>query len=553
MECYSPIPEISGISPVSQTPSNQITDLLLGVPAFGASTVTDVPDECITAYHNTPVQDFTLTNGTRAQSIDYTDPAYTHFTHGTGRTIIYKLPNLSAVTGASTALLLDRALGIRLANRISVFLSVDGVNWQRIYNNRSITNENDKTIVQIQMDFDNAYKASWVRFDIGVMCHVWMDHLSLYGTTAIPETAIEPVNDGNAKPASLLYPNKYPSYDDLCGIKNIWLAYNCMPPEVLAEEALAKLDKYTVEEAKVYVGYYNKEGKLEDTFFDSALFLPYSRFTYSKHYKSADGWKYYIDNLFADGENVDALNEAVGIVGKELGVDFKLKLFFSIFHTAPHYGSFPEKFGDIDDDGIDEDLSKLEDKIKVTKWMIDTQIARLNEKERKNLELSGFYWFEEEIASDNPYEYEVMEFASNYVHSLGYKLIWIPYYQAAGYTEWQENGFDVACMQPNYAFNPNVPLKRLYDNAAQCKRLGMCYELEINQVEVPSDSDKYKEYLEAGVSEGFMHTIKMYYQDCRAFWIAYNSKDEFIRSVYDDTYLFAKEKLVKPMRMPKQD
>ena len=123
-------------------------------------------------------------------------------------------------------------------------------------------------------------------------------------------------------------------------------------PEALAEEALAKLDKYTVEEAKVYVGYYNKEGKLEDTFFDSALFLPYSRFTYSKHYKSADGWKYYIDNLFADGENVDALNEAVGIVGKELGVDFKLKLFFSIFHTAPHYGSFPEKFGDIDGDGL---------------------------------------------------------------------------------------------------------------------------------------------------------------------------------------------------------
>ena len=52
----------------------------------------------------------------------------------------------------------------------------------------------------------------------------------------------------------------------------------------------------------------------------------------------------------------------------------------------------------------------MENKIKVTKWMIDTQIARFNEKERKNLTLSGFYWFEEEINYENPHEFQVMFF-----------------------------------------------------------------------------------------------------------------------------------------------
>ncbi len=551
MDCYKPIADTIGVSPAASNPSEAVTDLLLGVPAFGIAADDFITDECSTAYFNTPLEELALTNGVFAKSTDYLDPAYTHFTHGTGRTVIYKLNNISAVKGCSASFLFDRKAGIRLPNRFYVFLSEDGKSWQRVLRQRAITTNSECDIVKINVDFDKTYKASWVRFDIGVMCHTWIEHISLYGSTAIPETAVSPVDDNTVGLGGRVYPNAYPTYDDLCGVKNIWLAYNCMPPE--ADEEAMKLDKYSYEEALAYVGYYNKEGKLEDTFFDAALFLPYSRFTYSKHYKSAEGWKYYVDNVFAEGKNVDALNEAVGTVAKELKVDFKLKLFFSIFHTAPYYGDFPEKFGDIDGDGIDEDLTTLEGKIKVTKWMIDTQIARLNEKERKNLELCGFYWFEEDIASDNPFEYEVLEFAGNYVHSLGYKFIWIPYYQAAGYTEWKQNGFDVACMQPNYAFNPNVPLKRLYDNAKQCKRFGLCYELEINQVLVPSDSDKYKEYLEAGVAEGFMHTIKMYYQDCRAFWIAYNSKDEFIRSVYDDTYLFAKEKLVAPMRMKKDN
>ena len=63
-----------------------------------------------------------------------------------------------------------------------------------------------------------------------------------------------------------------------------------------------------------------------------------------------------------------------------------------------------------------------------------------------------------------------MEYTKNYVHSLGYKLIWIPYYQAWGYDRWKENGFDVACVQPNYSFAKVANKQRLYDNADLLKK-----------------------------------------------------------------------------------
>jgi hypothetical protein len=181
--------------------------------------------------------------------------------------------------------------------------------------------------------------------------------------------------------------------------------------------------------------------------------------------------------------------------------------------------------------------------------MIDTQIARFNEKERKNLTLAGFYWFEEEINYENPHEFQVMFFVRDYLHSLGYKMIWIPYYQASGFGDWKELGFDVACMQPNYAFRTDIPKKRLYDNAALTKRYGLCYELEINDSYAPEFYDRYKEYLEVGIETGFMNTVKMYYQGGRTFYDMYMSKDPFAHSVYDDTYLFAKRKLEKPIRL----
>ncbi|MBR5779005.1 MAG: DUF4855 domain-containing protein [Clostridia bacterium] len=547
MNYYKPFQSPCGISPASEHPSSEKVDLLLGLPVYGVSAEAPIVDSFCSPQFNTPEEEFTLTNGEKAKAPVFDDPALTRLTRGNSRTIYYKLPNLSAVSGFSLSMLLQKKqMGVRLPERIDLFVSEDGAAWQRVYKLRGVPVASDPSVWSVEYDFDKIYKASWIRLDIGTLTHIWPENFSVYGTTLIPETAVSPVEDGATKEREALFVDRYPTYEELGGIHNICLAYHCYPPEKDRPTSC-----FSVDEMLPYVGYYDKEGNLKDTFFDSFLFLPYSAFTYSSHYKSADGWKYYIDNAFADGKNIDALDIAAEKVGSELGVDCNIKVFLTMFHTVPTYGDFPEKFGDLDGDGVDEDLSVLENKIKVTKWMIDTQIARFNEKERKNLTLAGFYWFEEEINYENPHEFQVMFFVRDYLHSLGYKMIWIPYYQASGFGNWKELGFDVACMQPNYAFRTDIPKKRLYDNAALTKRYGLCYELEINDSYAPEFYDRYKEYLEVGIETGFMNTVKMYYQGGRTFYDMYRSKDEFARSVYDDTYLFAKEKLVAPIRLKK--
>ncbi len=547
MNYYKPFDAPCGVSPISENPSFVKTDLLLGLPVYGVSSEAPIVDNFCSPQFNTPEEEFTLTNGKTAEKPSYDDPALTRFTRGNSRTVYYKLPNLSAASGLAISMLLQkRDMGVRLPERVDVYLSEDGKAWQRVYNQRGVPVAEDPSVWRIEVDFEKVYKTSWIRFDIGTLSHIWPENFSLYGTTAIPETAVSPVDDGFIKEREALFMNRFPTPDELFGIQNICLAYNCFPPE---KEHEGSKSSFSLQEILPYVGYYDKEGNIKDTFFDSFLFLPYSAFTYSAHYKCAEGWKYYVENTFAEGKNVNALDAAAEKVGAELGIECKPKVFLTIFHTAPTYGDFPEKFGDIDGDGVDEDISTLDAKIKATKWMIDTQIARFNEKNYKNISLCGFYWFEEEINYENPHEFQVMSFARDYLHSMGYKMIWIPYYQASGFGDWKKLGFDVACMQPNYAFNTAVPKQRLYDNAMLTKRYGLCYELEINDTYAPEYYDRYKEYLEVGMETGFMDSVKMYYQGGRTFYDMYMSKDPFAHSVYDDTYLFAKRKLKKPVRL----
>ena len=542
MSYYKTFDRPAGSAPLAQNPTDTRVDLLAGVPLYGVESDAPIADVYCTTHFNTPDDAYTLTNGVAHTELDYADPAYTHFTGGTGRSIYYKLNNLSAAEGFGAVLLKQREMGIFLPYRMDVYLSENAIDWKRVYSKRIFECDEKTCAYVIDVPFDCAYRTSWVRIDIDVHAHMWIESFSLYGKTDLSD-AVAIVDDGTVSKGDSRIVNRYPTYDELCGVQNIFLAYNCMPSDFENQAA----GYFETEHMLPYIGYI-KDGEIKDTFFDSALFLPFSRFTYSAQYKCADGWKYYIDNTFAEGKNVDAANDAAKQVSETLGVDHKVKLFFSIFHTKPEYGDFPEKFGDLDGDGIDEDMTSMDDRKKAIKWMIDEQLERYKQKERPYTELVGFYWFEEQVSYNDPMELELIRYAGEYVRSLGYKMIWIPYYQAWGYDEWKSHGFDIACMQPNYAFHKDAKKERLYDNADLCKKFGLCYELEIAGIHDPFDVHKYKNYLDAGVETGFMHSIKMYYQGGKDFYSAFCSDNKLTHSVYDDTYLFAKEKLVKCYR-----
>ena len=485
--------------------------------------------EVATTFYNSKEDAAILTDGKFAGQAAYSDPAYFHFTGGLGRTILYDLGRESAVSSFAGSFLYELSTAVGLPRRLLIKASQNGVDWQTIHVTEAFKTGETAARVEVAEAFAQTYRARYIKFVFPVNTHVYCDELAVYGTKRIPDDAADIVADAVEV---AVYPDKYITPDDFLGVNNMLLSYNHDP-------ASASGGKTTAEEYMPFVGYYDRGGKLADTFFDSFLFLPYGAYVNEEN-GDFTAWNAYVDNVFAEDANVNALSEAAGRVSEGLGRDVRVSVFFSILYTWPDKTSF----GDVDGDGVIEDFSKAEDRKKAIKWIIDEQLSRFEAGGYDNLDLLGFYWYEEQVTYTDPHEMELIRYASDYVHSLGYKLMWIPWYCAPGYTDWKELGFDMACMQPNYAFSGQATVERLYDNAETTRRLGMCVEIEIGQYDAQADILRYKEYLAVGAETGYMDAVKCYYQAGMpgAFYAAWKSADPFVNSVYHDTYLFAKGK-----------
>ena len=511
----------------SESDYNDTLNLIAGKPVQ-IELVDALRRDHATTFYNSPESNPALTDGKHASSAAYTDSAFFRFTNGEGRNLYFDLGHVSAVTGIRASFLREDGPNVKLPAGLLIYGSVDGEEWKVFHHVDSVYSEGASSIAQVDETFDKAYKVRYIRITFSVLPHVYCDEIEILGRKNV-EGAAE-MSESTA--VNDLYPQAFITPDQFDGVENMILSYNCNP-------SLSSGGKTTVEEYLPHVGYYDRDGKLADTFFDSFLFLPYAAFT-GTEYRDFTAWNTYVDNVFAEDANINALSEAVEQVSEGLGRDVRVSVFFSILYTWPDKTSF----GDVDGDGVLEDFSKVEDRKKAIKWMIDEQLSRFEAGGYDNLDLLGFYWYEEQVTYTDPHELELIRYASDYVHSLGYKLMWIPWYCAPGYTDWKELGFDMACMQPNYAFSGQVTVERLYDNAETTRRLGMCVEIEIGQYDAQADILRYKEYLAVGAETGYMDAVKCYYQAGMpgAFYAAWKSADPFVNSVYHGTYLFAKGK-----------
>ena len=171
-------------------------------------------------------------------------------------------------------------------------------------------------------------------------------------------------------------------------------------------------------EAFVHTVGYVKDGKIIDFLYDSFIFMPQPNFLYDhtpggtgeKHPMNKAQWTDFIENQeFMSGMNIDALNGATGIVKKELGnSDYKSHAFLSIFY--PHNDM--HEFGEVD--GVNLDLSVLENKKKALKWMVDKSIEEFNKRNYEHIDLGGFYWFYEDIdMKPEEHNEEFLNIASN--------------------------------------------------------------------------------------------------------------------------------------------
>ncbi|MBQ3230893.1 MAG: DUF4855 domain-containing protein, partial [Clostridia bacterium] len=290
-----------------------------------------------------------------------------------------------------------------------------------------------------------------------------------------------------------------------------------------------------------YVAYLDENGDIKDTMFDGYLFLPSTGELPSggRPYGTniASDWEYLFDDIFASDRGFAALDRTAETVKKALGLsELKLK----VFATIPHMDDTLSEFGDINGDFVNEDLTSLETRVFVARYYAESIVNEFEKNRYSNLELCGFYWFHEAIEGGDA---ETSKAVNAELDKIGYPMFWIPYYQASGFSNWQEFGFDVGCLQPNYAFSLSVDKSRLYNASKLAKRYGMCIEIEIDN---SSFGDiryfkKYMDYLSVGAELGYMDgALHMYYQGYNDFAVACRSKDDRLRLIYEYTYQFIK-------------
>lgn len=533
---------IEKITPqICENPDKEIKNLILGLPIHAI----DLKDES-TIHADRPVMNYNtdstlLTDGEYSPDRNWQNPQWFHSHSGGGRAITFRLPCLCAVCGFSMNTNREDVVGIRSPRYIKIRVSADGESFMTVWEDDTRSSRDMRT-VRYEGSFAPV-QAVYVQFVYDAVHHVYIDELELYGCTDISGASI-PVADG--KPMYNEFPgpmevNEFPPVD-VMGAQNITLTYNYRPVD--EDDGLQ-----TEEDYLPLVGYLAPDGKILDTFMDGYLYLPDVSFDFSPRGQHAEGWQDYMNSVFVPDKNVDALNKTAGKVKEALNLpDYKVSVYFTILYTFTGY----EDFGYVNGEHLVFD--NPESRKKAIRWMIDTMISRYNAGNYNNTELKGFYWFEEALNPTDKYEEELIRFACEYVQSKGYKCFWIPYFRALGYEHWQRYGFDIACMQPNYMFEDWIPESRLYDTAAEAKRMGMCVELEVwkinedenGNIDNPQHIEKFKDYLRAGAETGYMNTSKMYYHGSAPGGVitrGWKSKNASYREMYDMTYKFAKRKL----------
>lgn len=510
-------------------------NLILGLNPVTYEALTDIGSDYIVSNYNTLPSTGILTDGKYATQAAMGDSKWFRNTHGTGRIAVFDLGGIAAVDGVKVGFLASHQPGIHLPENMSVSVSLDGKEWFTVYEEKR-TSDATSAKVNYEGDFDKAYKARYVQIAFSITSHIYLDEMEIFGNCDGKNAA----HPSESSITDTVLSSGYGTPDQYDGMHDVVLSYLC-PNEV----------KVTKDQYLAYVAYLEK-GEIKDTYFDGFMYLPYVKYLYSggeKKQLTKDEWQAWIDWQFMDDYNFDALDAAVDETKAELSLDdsYSVGTYLSLFY--PVYGA--TNFGELN--GKQMDFSKIEDRKAVLKWFVDEQVKGFKEKGYDSVRLSGFYWFVEEMSGKDPHVQELCNYICDYIRSLGYQTTWIPYFNASGNTKWKEFGFDTACLQPNYAFNEDIPIQRIYDAASIAKLYGMSIEIEIESTSEVKWVNRYRDYLYAGAKIGFMtESVHMYYLAGMpgAIYNAYVSTNPDINCIYKETYLFIKGKLGVPDEAP---
>ncbi len=279
----------------------------------------DIAPTYRTKEYNTQLIGNGLVDGEKAKNPEMSDPAWVRFTKGKARSLYFDFKENVTLSEVKMNFLKDDKVGIPTPLQIIFSMSLDGENWTEVGESGNFDIEESKTIYPFQHLFETPYKTRYLKVYFTVAPHVYMDEVEVMGTKNLDNTQELPAGKKEEEvevmgtknldttqelPAGKKEEVRKEAYanSETFGFKDTLLTY--IPGTKDANNQVTK------ELIKPYVSYV-KDGKIEDTLFDSYLFLPYVKFLYDgqekKALKKAD-WQEYMESQFLPDQNMSALD-----------------------------------------------------------------------------------------------------------------------------------------------------------------------------------------------------------------------------------------------------
>lgn len=482
---------------------------------------------------HTPGDSPILTDGKRATSKTCYAPDWFFASGGNAIDFFFDLGAVSTLESFKVHTLDQKSWGISRPKFVTILLSNDGNLWYPVSDSKWDESKlgNSFTPTTLEFTLGTPYAARFVRFRVecGYNESVWLDELEAFGTKEVKEGTVLVQNSG-------IIPNRfYTNEED----KQYATTENT---DVKAHDiSFINTQMTDLNRLLPYVAYLDEEGNITDTFMDGFVLsngedLPSKSKVAEASYKK--DWDHLFNCLFNGPTGMNHVEEVVGTVKDALNKpDYKVQIYLSLFPIRDTVTDF----GDVDGDGISEDLTKAEDRRKVLEWFTDLCLEEFASRGYKNLELGGFYWGIEAIGYWRDDSHLVKETA-DVIHDRGSQLLWIPYYVANRYYTGYELGFDLVCMQPNVMFTGDVPLWQFTHTAEVSKQTHMSVEIEhsYQALSDPHFVRNYMLYLYYGAVTGYDEGVRIYYDDRDNFAQMARSDLPLCRMQYESTYRFAK-------------
>ncbi len=303
---------------------------------------------------------------------------------------------------------------------------------------------------------------------------------------------------------------------------------------------------YKDEEYLPYVAYLaDSTYEPKDWMFDSGLFLGYSGSSSGQDYgwgkTLKDDWTDYLNAIFMPHRQLQKLDEIIGRVKLKLkDPSYQMKMAVMI----PCANSEVEDFGDIDGDGLSENMSIPGNRLKTEIWYLNELLNRWDQANLKNIKLVALYWMKEDVKKDR----DLVKAVSDEVHKRGLLFEWIPYFKA-DYQDWKDYGFDFVEYQPNYAWmhreywGQSPDPQQLVEAAKRARDNHMGIEIEFDYRALTGGIN-LRAYLDHGAlnREKYMNNcLTGYYQEVYTLaQICYSSSTEspWARDAYDNLYRY---------------